>query len=143
MIVDSTHYKASHETQQRPSHLFAVAPMVDVTDQHARYLYRLISRKALLYTEMITAHTILHHRQLERILSFNETQHPVVIQLGGSEPETLAKAATIAASFGYDEINLNIGCPSPRVQKGAFGACLMATPLLVQACAAAIQEACA
>jgi tRNA-dihydrouridine synthase A len=130
------------EAKKRPSHLFAVAPMVDVTDQHARHLYRLISRKALLYTEMITAHTILHHRQLERILSFDETQHPVVIQLGGSEPQALAEAARIAQSFGYDEINLNIGCPSPRVQKGAFGACLMAVPTLVRECVTAIQAAC-
>jgi len=132
----------SHKPPEKPSHLFSVAPMVDVTDQHARHLYRLISRKALLYTEMVTAHTILHHRQLETILSFEETQHPVVIQLGGSEPEALTQAATIAESFGYDEINLNIGCPSPRVQKGAFGACLMAKPQLVRECVAAIQERC-
>lgn len=120
--------------------IFSVAPMMARTDRHCRYLMRLISRHALLYTEMITSAAILHGDR-ERLLGFDPAEHPVALQLGGSDPEELARAARIGAAFGYDEINLNIGCPSDRVQKGRFGACLMAEPHLVARCVAAIAEA--
>jgi tRNA-dihydrouridine synthase A len=113
--------------------LFSVAPMLDWTDKHCRYFLRLISKKAYLYTEMITTGAILHgdkHRQLD----FNAVEKPVVLQLGGSEPQNLAECAKYGEDYGYDEINLNIGCPSPRVQKGRFGACLMKEPQLVAEC---------
>ncbi|MBS13692.1 MAG: tRNA dihydrouridine(20/20a) synthase DusA [Gemmatimonadetes bacterium] len=118
---------------------FCVAPMMDCTDQHERYFLRLISRHAVLYTEMVTASAILHG-DLERLLGFNEEEHPVALQLGGSDPGDLAAAARIGTDFGYDEINLNVGCPSDRVQSGGFGACLMAEPELVSACVSAMQE---
>jgi tRNA-dihydrouridine synthase A len=114
--------------------------MMDVTDRHCRFFLRQISSRARLYTEMITAAALLHgdvHRHLE----FNEEEHPVALQLGGSEPEELAHCAKLGEHYGYDEINLNIGCPSERVQKGAFGACLMAEPALVASCVRKIRSA--
>lgn len=113
--------------------------MMDWTDRHERYFLRLISRHAILYTEMVTASAILYG-DLVRLLDFNAEEHPVGLQLGGSDPGDMAAAARIGADFGYDEINLNIGCPSDRVQSGRFGACLMAEPELVGDCVAAIRN---
>jgi tRNA-dihydrouridine synthase A len=102
----------------------SVAPMMDWTDRHCRYFHRLLSKNTLLYTEMVTTGALLHG-DVPRHLDFNDEEHPVALQLGGSEPEDLAKAAKLGEQWGYDEINLNCGCPSERVQRGAFGACLM------------------
>ncbi|MGB1219893.1 MAG: tRNA dihydrouridine(20/20a) synthase DusA [Alcanivoracaceae bacterium] len=113
--------------------------MMDWTTRDYRYLARLISRHTLLYTEMVTAHALLHGDP-ERLLAYNTPEHPVALQLGGSDPSLLAKACHIAAPFNYDEINLNVGCPSDRVQNGSFGACLMAEPALVAECVAAMRE---
>ena len=114
--------------------------MMDWTDRHCRYLHRQLSRHALLYTEMVVAQAIIHG-DAERLLGYREEEHPVALQLGGSDPEHLAKAIRIALPFGYDEINLNVGCPSDRVQSGTFGACLMRDPDLVAACVTAMKEA--
>jgi tRNA-dihydrouridine synthase A len=122
----------------KPSHRFCVAPMMEWTDRHCRYFHRLLTRHALLYTEMITAEAVLHG-QREVLLALNEAEHPVALQLGGADPQRLAAAAEIGEHFGYDEINLNVGCPSDRVQGGEFGACLMAEPERVAACVAAMQ----
>ncbi|TKA90543.1 tRNA dihydrouridine(20/20a) synthase DusA [Guyparkeria sp. SB14A] len=119
---------------------FCVAPMLDWTDRHYRYLARQLSRHARLYTEMVTTGALLHG-DVERHLRFDESEHPVALQLGGSDPNALAEAARIGADWGYDEINLNVGCPSDRVQNGAFGACLMAEPGLVAECVAAMRAA--
>ena len=119
---------------------FSVAPMMDWTDRHCRYFHRLISRHALLYTEMVTTGALLHG-DAPRFLAYNGAEHPVALQLGGSEPQDLALAARMAQVAGYDEVNLNVGCPSPRVQKGAFGACLMAEPELVRDCVKAMLDA--
>ena len=119
---------------------FAVAPMMDWTDRHCRFLHRQLSRQALLYTEMVVADGIIHGAR-ERLLGYDAVEHPVALQLGGSEPEKLAEAVRIANDFGYDEINLNVGCPSDRVQSGRFGACLMAEPDLVARCTAAMRAA--
>ncbi|MFT4191912.1 MAG: tRNA dihydrouridine(20/20a) synthase DusA [Comamonas sp.] len=108
----------------------SVAPMLDWTDRHCRYLHRLLSPRALLYTEMVTTGALIHG-DVERHLRFHAAEHPVALQLGGSEPGDLARAAKLGEQWGYDEINLNCGCPSERVQRGAFGACLMAEPGLV------------
>ncbi|MFT3815200.1 MAG: tRNA dihydrouridine(20/20a) synthase DusA [Acidovorax sp.] len=108
----------------------SVAPMMDWTDTHCRHLHRLLSRRALLYTEMVTTGALIHG-DVARHLRFGEAEHPVALQLGGSEPADLAHAARLGAQWGYDEINLNCGCPSERVQRGAFGACLMNEPQLV------------
>ena len=110
-----------------------VAPMIDVTDRHCRYFHRLLAPRARLYTEMITTGALLHG-DAQRHLDFNEQEHPVALQLGGSEPDALVASAKLGVQAGYDEINLNCGCPSERVQKGAFGACLMAEPKLVADC---------
>ena len=118
----------------------AVAPMMDCTDRHCRYLLRLVSPGALLYTEMVTAQA-LAHGDVERLLGFDPAEHPVALQLGGSDPALLARAARLGAEFGYDEINLNCGCPSDRVQSGRFGACLMAEPGVVAECVLAMREA--
>jgi len=117
----------------------SVAPMMDWTDRHCRYFLRLFSRHTLLYTEMVTTGAILRG-DAERFLRFDAAEHPVAVQLGGSDPADLAAAAKIAAQFGYDEINLNVGCPSDRVQSGRFGACLMAEPELVRDCVKAMQD---
>lgn len=115
--------------------------MMDRTDRHCRVLMRLISRRALLYTEMVTSPALVRGRTPERFLGFSEIEHPVALQLGGSDPQEMATAARMAADRGYDEINLNIGCPSDRVQSGRFGACLMAEPQLVADCVAAMRQA--
>lgn len=119
----------------------SVAPMMDWTDRHCRFFHRLLTRHALLYTEMVTAEAVIHGDR-QRLLGFDPVEHPVALQLGGSDPERLATAARIGADFGYDEINLNVGCPSDRVQEGRFGACLMAEPDLVARCVAAMRDAC-
>src|SRR5690606_30019823 len=119
---------------------FSVAPMMDWTDRHCRYLHRLLTAEALLFTEMVTSAAVVHGDR-ERLLGFDAVEHPVAVQLGGSEPRELAEAARIAADFGYDEINLNVGCPSDRVQSGRFGACLMAEPALVAECVRAMRAA--
>ncbi len=121
-------------------HAIAIAPMMDWTDRHCRFFHRQLTRRALLHTEMITADAILHG-DLDRLLGFSPPEHPVSLQLGGSAPAKLARAAAIGAEWGYDEINLNVGCPSDRVQSGTFGACLMRTPPLVAECIAAIKAA--
>lgn len=117
-----------------------VAPMMAWTDRHCRVLHRIAAPRALLFTEMITANALLHG-PAERLLRYNPSEHPVAIQLGGSEPAQLAKAARMAVAVGYDEINLNVGCPSPRVREGAFGACLMLEPARVRDCVAAMRAA--
>ena len=104
--------------------------MLDCTDRHDRFFMRLLSKHILLYSEMITTSAIMHGDR-DYLLGFDETEHPVVVQLGGSDPEVLSQTAKICEDYGYDEINLNVGCPSDRVQSGAFGACLMAQPELV------------
>src|SRR6266478_8996960 len=108
---------------------FAIAPMMEWTDRHCRYFHRLLTRRALIYTEMIATGAVIHGDRA-RLLAYDPAEHPVALQLGGSDPGTLAQCARIAADFGYDEINLNVGCPSDRVQEGRFGACLMAEPAL-------------
>jgi tRNA-dihydrouridine synthase A len=120
--------------------IFAVAPMMDWTDRHCRVLHRLLSKRARLYTEMITADAVLHGDR-ERLIGFSHIEHPVALQLGGAEPAKLAAAAKIGADFGYDEINLNVGCPSDRVQSGCFGAALMREPERVADCIAAMRAA--
>ncbi len=116
----------------------SVAPMMDWTDRHCRYFHRLLSRETLLYTEMVTAKAVIHGMR-ERLLGFHPAEHPVALQLGGSDPAELAQATRIAADFGYDEVNLNVGCPSDRVQSGSFGAVLMEQPETVAECVAAMQ----
>ena len=122
-----------------PPHRLSVAPMMDWTDRHCRYFHRLLSRRALLYTEMVTAEAILHGDR-RRLLGCSQIEQPVALQLGGSEPGRLAAAAEIGAAHGYGEINLNVGCPSDRVHRGRFGACLMAEPDLVADCVAAMRR---
>ncbi|MFC6774741.1 tRNA dihydrouridine(20/20a) synthase DusA [Methylobacterium gregans] len=117
---------------------FSVAPMMDWTDRHCRAFHRTLSRHARLYTEMVTTGAVLHGPR-ERLLGFSPMEHPVALQLGGSDPEELAASARIAADLGYDEVNLNVGCPSDRVQEGRFGACLMREPALVASCVAAMK----
>jgi tRNA-dihydrouridine synthase A len=113
---------------------------MDWTDRHCRFFHRLITRRTLLYTEMVTTGALLHG-DVPRHLDFDEAEHPVALQLGGSEPEDLARCARLAEQWGYDEVNLNCGCPSERVQRGAFGACLMREADLVAQCVAAMREA--
>jgi tRNA-dihydrouridine synthase A len=124
----------------RLSRRFSVAPMMDWTDRHCRYFHRLLTRGALLYTEMVTTGAIIHGDRA-RLLAFDRVEHPVALQLGGSDPAALAQCARIAEDLGYDEVNLNVGCPSDRVQEGRFGACLMAEPTLVGECIAAMKAA--
>lgn len=119
--------------------LLSVAPMMDWTDRHCRYFHRLLSPNARLYTEMVTSPALIHGDR-ERLLGFDRSEHPLALQLGGSDPLELTKAARIGEEFGYDEINLNIGCPSDRVQSGRFGACLMHEPALVADCFVAMHE---
>lgn len=120
--------------------IIAVAPMMDWTDHHCRYFHRQLTKKALLYTEMVVADAAIHGPR-DRLLGFDDCEHPVAVQLGGSEPEKLIEAARICAGYGYDEINLNVGCPSDRVQSGTFGACLMREPALVAKCVSAMKSA--
>ncbi|MEO7242978.1 MAG: tRNA dihydrouridine(20/20a) synthase DusA [Variovorax sp.] len=118
----------------------SVAPMMDWTDRHCRFFHRLLTRRALLYTEMVTTGALLHG-DVPRHLRFNDEEHPLALQLGGSEPTDLAHCARLGEAWGYDEINLNCGCPSERVQRGSFGACLMAEPGLVADCVKAMVDA--
>ena len=122
------------------SYRFSVAPMMEWTDRHCRFFHRLLTRRALLYTEMLTTGAVLHGDRA-RLLRFDPAEHPVALQLGGSEPRALAECARIGAEAGFDEINLNAGCPSDRVQEGRFGACLMTEPELVGDCVAAMKAA--
>ena len=119
---------------------FCIAPMMDWTDRHCRLFHRLLTRRALIYTEMVTTGAVLHGDR-ERLIGFDPAEQPVALQLGGCDPAALARCARIGADFGYIEINLNIGCPSERVQEGRFGACLMAEPALVADCVAAMKAA--
>lgn len=114
--------------------------MMDWTDRHCRFFHRILTRRALLYTEMVVADAAIHGNR-QRLLGFDDTEHPLALQLGGSDPAKLVEAARIGEGFGYDEINLNVGCPSDRVQSGTFGACLMLTPDLVAECVAAMKSA--
>src|ERR1041384_8014638 len=127
------------EGMQR-THRFSIAPMMEWTDRHCRFFHRVLTRRALLYTEMITAGAVLRGDRA-RLLAFDPAEHPLAVQLGGSDPRALAECARICAEMGYDEINLNVGCPSDRVQEGRFGACLMAEPQLVGDCVAAMKAA--
>lgn len=120
--------------------LISVAPMMECTDRHDRYFLRLLAPNVLLYTEMVTTGALIHG-DYERFLKFDESEHPVALQLGGSDPEKLAHCAKLGESFGYDEINLNVGCPSDRVKSGSFGACLMLQPEIVADCVAAMSNA--
>ncbi|MEM9706339.1 MAG: tRNA dihydrouridine(20/20a) synthase DusA [Pseudomonadota bacterium] len=119
---------------------FCVAPMMDGTDRHCRYFHRILTKRARLYTEMIIADAVIHGDR-KKLLDYSQSEHPVVLQLGGAQPDKLREAAAIGEDFGYDEINLNVGCPSDRVQSGTFGACLMQTPALVAECVAAMVDA--
>jgi tRNA-dihydrouridine synthase A len=123
------------------NHRFCIAPMMDWSDRHCRFFWRLLTRQTLLYTEMITTGALIHGDR-ERFLRYNDAEHPVALQLGGSDPAQLAQCATWAQDWGYDEVNLNCGCPSDRVQSGMFGACLMAQPELVAEGVAAMRAAC-
>ncbi|RUP11064.1 tRNA dihydrouridine(20/20a) synthase DusA [Hyphomicrobium sp.] len=124
---------------QFQSHRFCIAPMMDWTDRHCRVFHRGLTKRALLYTEMVTADAVIRGDR-QRLLGFSAIEHPIALQLGGSDSAKLAEAAAIGAGLGYDEINLNIGCPSDRVQEGRFGACLMAEPELVAACVSAMRN---
>lgn len=126
---------STHKLDRR----FSVAPMMDWTDRHCRYFHRLIYPKILLYTEMVTCGAILHGDR-QRFLQFNHDEHPLALQLGGNNPKDMAACARIAEDAGYDEVNINVGCPSDRVQNGAFGACLMRQPEVVAECVAAMCE---
>ncbi|MDC9715170.1 MAG: tRNA dihydrouridine(20/20a) synthase DusA [Gammaproteobacteria bacterium] len=119
---------------------FSVAPMMDWTDRHCRFFHRLLSKEAQLWTEMVTTKAILHGDK-SRLLDFDAVEHPLVLQLGGSEPDEMAQCAKMAQDWGYDEVNINVGCPSDRVQSGSFGACLMQTPEIVADCVDAMCQA--
>ncbi|PTP11790.1 tRNA dihydrouridine(20/20a) synthase DusA [Vibrio sp. 10N.286.51.C3] len=125
-------------TSKYAANRLSVAPMLDWTDRHCRYFHRLLSQQTLLYTEMVTTGAILHGKG--DFLEYNEQEHPLALQLGGSNPVDLAACAKLAGERGYDEVNLNVGCPSDRVQNGRFGACLMAEPELVADCVSAMKE---
>src|ERR1700745_1354055 len=114
-------------TAQSRSHRFCVAPMMEWTDRHCRFFHRLLARRALLYTEMLTTGAVLRG-DCARLLRYDPLEHPLALQVGGADPQALAQSATIAAEWGYDEINLNVGCPSSRGQEGCFGGCLTAEP---------------
>lgn len=131
--------RTMHSIEPNPWHL-SVAPMMDWTDRHCRYFHRLLSPHARLYTEMVTSAALVRGKQL-RLLEHSQQEHPVALQLGGSDPQELAEAARHGAAAGYDEINLNVGCPSDRVQSGRFGACLMREPVLVGDCVKAMRDA--
>jgi len=137
--ISVTHYTPFSYGGTSPAK-FAVAPMMDWTDRHCRYFHRLLSKRALLYTEMVVADAIIHG-DAARHLDFDACEHPVAVQLGGGDPAKLARVARICEEWGYDEINLNVGCPSDRVQSGTFGACLMREPDLVAHCVAAMKAA--
>ena len=120
---------------------FSVAPMLDCTDRHFRILMRQICKRSLLYTEMIVAKALHHNKKLESLLDFDSNEHPIALQIGGDDPKLLAEASRLAEAWGYDEINLNVGCPSQKVKAGNFGACLMANPDQVARCIEAMANA--
>jgi tRNA-dihydrouridine synthase A len=131
---------ASEPVERHNARRFCIAPMMEWTDRYCRFFHRLLTRRTLMYTEMVTTGAVLRgHR--ERLIGFDPAEQPVALQLGGSDPKALAECARIGADFGYREINLNVGCPSDRVQEGRFGACLMAEPALVGDCVAAMKSA--
>jgi tRNA-dihydrouridine synthase A len=130
----------TERNSKRVDRRFAIAPMMDWTDRHCRFFHRLLTRRAQIYTEMLTTGAVLRGDR-GRLLGFDAFEHPVALQLGGSDPAALAQSARIGEEFGYDEINLNVGCPSDRVQEGRFGACLMVEPALVAECVAAMKVA--
>jgi len=125
---------------QTLDYTFSVAPMMDWTDRHCRAFHRVLSKRALLWTEMVTADAVIHGDR-QRLIGFSDEEHPIVLQLGGNEPHKMAEAARVAEEYGYDEVNINCGCPSDRVQSGAFGACLMREPKTVAACVSAMRAA--
>ena len=129
------------QRKQIQNYPMSIAPMMDRTDRHYRYMMRLITKKTLLYTEMITAKAILHGNQ-DILLTYHSSEHPIALQIGGDVPSEMAQCAKIAEEWGYDEINLNIGCPSPRVTSGNFGACLMTQPELVAECVSEMKRVC-
>ena len=140
-VVDETmknNLSTQSVTGDFPMQRFSVAPMLDWTDRHCRYFHRIMSKEALLYTEMVTTGAIIHGKG--DFLAYNEEEHPVALQLGGSNPIDLARCAKLAQERGYDEINLNVGCPSDRVQNGMFGACLMGEAELVAQCVTAMRD---
>jgi tRNA-dihydrouridine synthase A len=137
--TSETSYDAAH-TSKLKAHRFCVAPMLDWTDRHCRFFHRLLSRHSLLYSEMVTTGALIHG-DAQRFLQFDAAENPVAFQLGGSNAHDLALCARMVEDFGYDEVNLNVGCPSDRVQNGRFGACLMAEPELVAECVAAMNQA--
>ena len=132
--------KSARIKHPHPNHRFCVAPMMDCTDRHLRFLLRLISRRALLYTEMVTTGAVIHGDR-RRFLEFHPDEHPLALQLGGSDPHDMARCTALAAEAGFDEVNVNVGCPSDRVQSGRFGACLMAEPGRVAECVSAMRAA--
>ena len=132
----------SLKTNELASYRLSVAPMMDCTDRHFRILMRQITKKSLLYTEMIVAQALHHTKNRNKLLDFDEIEHPISIQLGGDNPKLLAEAAQMAEDWGYDEINLNIGCPSPKVKSGNFGACLMGKPKIVASCIEKMKKSC-
>ena len=132
----------SFKRNELASHRLSIAPMMDCTDKHFRVLMRQITKQSLLYTEMIVANALHYSKNRGKLLDYNEIEHPISIQLGGDSPNLLAEAAQMAEDWGYDEINLNIGCPSPRVNSGNFGACLMGKPKLVANCIERMKKAC-
>lgn len=134
------HQPATSTNSQAPNRRFSVAPMMDWTDRHCRYFHRLLSRNALLYTEMVTTGALIHGDS-ERFLRYQNAEHPIALQLGGSDPDALALCSRMAQDHGYDEVNLNVGCPSDRVQNNMIGACLMAHPQLVAECLERMQSA--
>lgn len=140
MTMDPEIQHSGTAAGRAPDRRLCVAPMMDCTDRFDRYFLRLITRRAVLYTEMVTTGALLHGDR-DRHLQFDPAEHPVALQLGGSDPKDLATCAAVGAGYGYDEINLNVGCPSDRVQSGRFGACLMAEPSLVADCVGAMQAA--
>lgn len=140
LILRPAHAVPNMDKALEYNHIFSVAPMMDWTDRHCRVFHRLLSRRARLYTEMLTTGAVIHGDR-QRLLGFDASEHPVALQIGGSNPRDLAESARIGEGFGYDEINLNVGCPSDRVKDGRFGACLMAEPQLVAEGVAAMKQA--
>ena len=132
----------SLKTNEIANYRLSIAPMMDCTDRHFRILMRQITKKSLLYTEMIVAQALHYSKNRDKLLDFDEIEHPISIQLGGDNPNLLAEAAQMAEDWGYDEINLNIGCPSPKVKSGNFGACLMGKPKIVASCIEKMKKSC-
>jgi len=132
----------SVKTNEIANYRLSIAPMMDCTDRHFRVLMRQITKKSLLYTEMIVAQALHYSKNRNKLLDFDEIEHPISIQLGGDNPKLLAEAAQMAEDWGYDEINFNIGCPSPKVKSGNFGACLMGKPKIVANCIEKMKKSC-